>query len=462
MIREDLTSSEGLHILWNYKKQIQTTENVSFDPISPNSIMVDFEALHVGLTRNFTHYTEEALKTSIPTWTKPYLRPLIMHHNEKDGKIIGRIHHADYTDKKTLSGTGTLLLTANVSDKEGIEGIEDGRLKTTSIGAIVHEAECSICGHNIAEYGPCEHERGVEYDDKLCYWIITKMEAKELSYVIVPSDVYSQHVRVYKPEKGKVTQVSEAFKQGGEFNMSDLKTTESTTVDENGEKAPEVTPAAATPVEPVVPQVDTTKLEKEIEDLKADKLALEVEVKQLKEDLKAEQAEKAELAKTLDATEILLNKAKEDVVKVKSALTTKESELEKEIQLRESLEGQLITDKVNKRNQLVESVMDLRTQLKKRPMLKEDLEKKSDEFLQESLMDLQEEIQLIPAKKPETAEAAAPITEIPEVVNPGITENIEENAKPNVKEEKASSNINVEEAFAELMSAMMVPNKNRF
>lgn len=453
MIREDMTSSEGLHVTWNYKKSLQTTESVNFDPISPNSIMVDYEAIHVGLTRNFTHYTEEALKSSIATWTKPYLRPLIMHHNEKDGKIIGRIHHADYTDKNTLSGTGALLLTANVPDKEGIEGIQDGRLKTTSIGAIVHEAKCSICNQNIAEYGPCEHERGVEYDDKLCYWIITKMEAKELSYVIVPSDIYSQHTRVYKPEKGKVTQVSESFENEGVLNMSDVTTKESTTVDENGE--------AGTTEQPVVPAptVDTSKFEKEIEALKEDKFALETKVKELETSLKAEQDEKADLAKTLEATQILLTKATEDIVKVKAALTTKESELEKEITLRESLENQLITDKVNKRNELVESVMELRTKLNKRPMAKEDLEKKSDEFLQESLMDLQEEINVSPAHKVDVTEA---MTEVPEVTNPGITENVEENTKPNVKEEKQSSNINVEEAFAEIMSAMMVPNKNRF
>lgn len=452
MIREDMTSSDGLHITWNYKKSMQTTESVNFDPISPNSIMVDYEAIHVGLTRNYTFYTEEGIQSSVPTWTKPYLRPLIMHHNEKDGKIIGRIHHADYTNKNTLSGTGALLLTANVPDKEGIEGIQDGRLKTTSIGAIVHEAKCSICGQNIAEYGPCEHERGVEYDDKLCYWIITKMEAKELSYVIVPSDIYSQHVKVYKPEKGKVTKVSESFNEEGVLNMSDITTKESTTVDENGETTTTQEPVAA-------PAVDVTKYENEIETLKQEKTSLEIKVKELEAELKAEKEAKADLAKTLEATQVLLTKANDDIIKVKAALTTKESELAKEIALRESLEDQLVTDKVNKRNQLVESVMELRTKLNKRPIAKEDLEKKSDEFLQESFMDLQEEMNASPSI---TTDVTEQMTEVPEVTNPGVTENSEEKTKVNVKEDKAVSNINVEEALAGIMSAMMIPNKNRF
>lgn len=456
MIREDLSSNEGLHVLWNYKKGLQTTESVNFDPISPNSIMVDYEAIHVGMTRNFTFYTEEALESSVPTWTKPYLRPLIMHHNEKDGKIIGRIHHADYTDKKTLSKTGALLLTANVPDKEGIEGILDGRLKTTSIGAIVHDATCSVCGQNIAEYGPCEHERGVEYDGKLCYWIIKKMEAKELSYVIVPSDIYSQHIKVYKPGKEKVSELQEATKKGVlnvEENTILTGVTESTTVDENGE--------AAKVEQPVVPAqtIDTTKYENEIATLKQEKLDLEVKVKDLENQLKQEQDAKADLAKTLEATQILLTKANEDVVKVKAALTTKEEALNKEIALRESLESQLVTESINKRNQLVESVIELRAQLNKRVIAKEDLEKKSDEFLQESLVDLQEELSLAKPTAPSVTEG---IDEIPQVTNPGIVENVEENAKLNVKEEKASSNINVEEAIADLMSAIMAPNKNRY
>ena len=58
------------------------------DPVSPNSLMVDIEGIHVGPTRNFTWYTEEALRNSQKSWSVPYQRPLILHHNEKDGKII--------------------------------------------------------------------------------------------------------------------------------------------------------------------------------------------------------------------------------------------------------------------------------------------------------------------------------------------------------------------------------------
>lgn len=446
MIKEDLSSKEGLQVSWNYKAPMMTQESFSDNPIAPDSIMVDYEAIHVGPTRNFTWYTEQALAGSVPTWTKPYLRPLIMHHNEKDGKIIGRIHHASYTDKRTLSNTGALLLTANVPDKEGKEGIQDGRLKTVSIGAIVHEAHCSICNHNIAEEGPCEHERGVEYDGKMCYWVITKMEAKELSYVIVPSDIYAQHVKVYKPSQTK-KQITESF-EGGKSTMD---TIESKVIDENGQQAPET---VATPEATETKAVETCNHEAEIAELKAEKVALEDKVKELTKALEAEKEAAAKAAEDLKNTQVLLTKANQDITTIRAELATKESELEKEISLRESLEGQLIQDKANKRNELVESVLALRTQLGKREIAKEELAKKSDEFLQESLEDLQEEAKS--AKQLDIAES----TEVPtEVTNPGIVENVEENTKPIVKENKQASNINIEEAMADMMSAIMTPSR---
>ena len=70
-------------------------------------------------------------------------------------------------------------------DKEGIEQIKDGRLKTVSIGVIAHDVRCSICGEQVEiidEYGntACGHSKGNVYDDQVCYWKIYKMEAKEL------------------------------------------------------------------------------------------------------------------------------------------------------------------------------------------------------------------------------------------------------------------------------------------
>ena len=435
MIREDLSESNSLVVNWNYKEDhLSPHIKESFlvdNPISPDSIMADYEAIHEGVTRNFTDYTREALEYSVKTWTYPYLRPLIMHHNETDGKIIGRIHHAYVSDKNTLSNTSALILTGNIPDKEGKEAIQDGRLKTVSIGAIVHEAFCSICGCNIAEEGPCEHQRGMEYDGKLCTWRITKMEAKELSYVIVPSDIYAQHVKIYKPNVTK--KIKESFK-----GVNVVENQNQPILDEN------------VPTKTI--NTETKDLEDKVSELKNRVDELETINKSLTKQLEDEKVLKANVEKKLADTQVLLAKANEDIEKVKNDLTTKEAALTKEIALREAAEAQLIIDKQTKRNQLVESVLNLRTQLGKREILKEDLEKKSDEYLQESLADLEDEFNNINFKTTESLGQE-------KIVNPGIVDKDEEKDTKNVKEQKAVSNMNVEEQLQNLMYDMFATKR---
>ena len=92
-----------------------------------------------------------------------------MHHNEKDGVIIGRVKAANYIAHSKRSGTAALELVANIGDENGIKGIKNGTLSTVSIGAIAHDLRCSICGTNRAEEGLCEHEKGEIYNNKKCY-----------------------------------------------------------------------------------------------------------------------------------------------------------------------------------------------------------------------------------------------------------------------------------------------------
>ena len=70
--------------------------------IDPDSLMVEIEAIHAypHATRNFTRYMPKGLKNSVPSWTNPYNRPLIKHHNEENGKIIGRVLEAKYIENK--------------------------------------------------------------------------------------------------------------------------------------------------------------------------------------------------------------------------------------------------------------------------------------------------------------------------------------------------------------------------
>ena len=171
--------------------------------IDPDSIMVDIEGMHSNIiTGNYTMYTPESLVGSIPSWTSPYNKPCIMHHNEKDGKIIGRIINVSSKEKDTRSNTPALLFTINVPDEDGKKQIRDGRLATVSVGISALDVRCSICGENIAEH-ECEHKRGKQYNGETCYWEIRSFKGKELSYVITPSDPYAHNVKIYSPSDNK-------------------------------------------------------------------------------------------------------------------------------------------------------------------------------------------------------------------------------------------------------------------
>lgn len=191
--------------------------------IDENSLMVDIEGIHSIITRNDTYYAPDCLKESVPYWTSPYERPVIMHHNERDGKIIGRIKSANYISKSERSGTAALEFVTNIGDEEGKTGIKNGTLATVSIGAIAHDIRCSICNRNLVEEGLCEHSKGEIYDGKRCYWIVKRIEPKELSFVIVPSDIYAHSTRVYPAvKKNKNNEVNESMAFGTNNIFADL------------------------------------------------------------------------------------------------------------------------------------------------------------------------------------------------------------------------------------------------
>ena len=420
-------------------RQINLAEGYSnADPISEDSIMQDIEGIHVGPTRNYTWYTEEALDYSIPTWTKPYQRPLIMHHNETDGKIIGRIMHVEKLTKNTRSGTPALMFTCNVPDKDGKEQILDGRLKTVSIGVIAHDVRCSICGKQVeldeCGYPECGHVRGNVYDgDKVCYWMIYKMEAKELSYVIVPSDVYAHNIRTYKPNKKKV-RIQENLKEGVMKTMEIEKKNNELEVKEGQVVEEEVKETAAAET------VSEVKAEENKEEVKANEEVKEdSKVNELEDKVKALEAEKIETAKKLEELQVELSKAQakaDELVK----------ELETEVKLKESVENELVDAKKAIRESMEENLTTLRSVLNKPVLAKEALSTRSDESIKDSILDLKEELFGLTTVK-----------NITEAVDPTLKteEKIQEKNKVVVNESKTAGNINLEEAMQDLMASFL-------
>ena len=387
VVREYLGSPMGLNE--SAYTPFSFTENFATDyTISEDSIMVDIEGIHVGPTRNYTWYTEEALKGSVKTWTNPYQRPLILHHNEKDGKIIGRIFNAQYTDMNTRSKTGALVFTCNVSDEDGVKGVKDGRLKTVSIGVIAHDVRCSICGHEISKYGECEHERGAVYEGKTCYWMIYEMEAKELSYVIVPSDIYAHNIKIYSPNSNNLK---------GNLQEGVLQMTKAKEIKENIESQ-------------VIVEDAEKKVEAIVED--ADK---KVEAEAKEEPKKEEPAKEEETVDTLKKTIITL----QDVI---AGLQKKVEKAEAE---KEAAETELVNANAQLKEFAVEQVLMLREQLGRPTLLKENLIKRSQESLMDSICDLKEELGMPATKAVNLTESTETVEEIVTAKAVEVTESVE-------------------------------------
>ncbi len=356
--------------------------------ISPDSIMVDIEGIHSIVTRNFTYYTPECLKKSVPYWTTPYERPVIMHHNDKDGIQIGRVKAVEYLEESRAKSPG-LLFTCNIGDDAGIKGVKNGTLSTVSLGAVIHKATCSICGQNIAAEGECEHQRGRKYDGKLCYWLMEDMEPKELSYVIVPSDRYANTIRIYKP---KDIGAKESYNEGGNENMGifdniDLPLTE-----------PEVQEQAN--VEEEIVEVQEQAEEKSVveEEVKEEEIKVEEPVKiaeEPKEEKKEEVEEEAKVEednkeKDIDdmSKEELADKCKELMKQVAGLLDDVKylkSKLDKERGIKEALELEVLQMKQVQKMHLAEQVVSLRKELGLREENMEDLMMMSEESLNSSI-----------------------------------------------------------------------------
>lgn len=351
VIREYLGSPMGINE--NSFTPFSLKENLATDyTIAEDSIMVDIEGIHVGPTRNFTWYTEQALKGSVKSWTTPYQRPLILHHNEKDGKIIGRVLSAHYTDVNTRSKTGALVFTCNVPEEDGKKGVKDGRLKTVSIGAIAHDVRCSICGHDISQYGECEHERGAEYDGQVCYWMIYEMEAKELSYVIVPSDIYAHNIKVYSPKKNK--NITESLTEG----VKSMTTTN--TVNEN--------------IKPTVIVEDADKHQQEGQQAVQNTYA---------------QTNSNETNQTEDET---VETLKSTVISLQSVIAGLQRKAEKAEAAKKAAEEELVNAHTQVKEFAIEQISMLREQLGRPSLEKATLIKRSQESLIDSIYDLKEEL----------------------------------------------------------------------
>ena len=333
------------------KEDYDLIESTEYNAISEDSVMVKIEGIHSIITKNLNYYEPHCLENSIPKWTYPYEKPLIMHHNDRNGVIIGRIKEAKYIEKNTRSKTPGILFTCNVGSKEGVEGVKNGTLATVSIGATVYDLRCSICGQNLAEEGECEHIKGHRYDGKLCFWIVKEMEPKELSYVIVPSDKYAHNLKVYEPTLNS-SKITESYNDNEvkELSIKDLYYDELSK--EIAQKEAKRLEEAEKDNDKIVDEVDDS----EKEDIK-NETPKDEDIPKDKDIPKDE--EKSEDNDTLEELKTLRAKVEELLAEVTSLKT----KLKKEESLRESAETKLLEVRKKQKISLAEQINELRNSL---------------------------------------------------------------------------------------------------
>lgn len=439
---------------------LNLTEWHADEMVDPDSIMVDIEGIHSIITRNNTYYTPECLKDSVPHWTNPYGIPVIMHHKERDGVTIGRIKATEYTDKQTRSGTPALIFTVNIPDAEGKKAIKNGTLSTVSIGAIAHDVRCSICGSNLAEHGLCEHEKGEMYDDKLCYWIINKIEPKELSYVIVPSDKYAHNLRVYKPQlKAKVvgesTNQSEVTKKMFENPFADIQVVEATEDTAlNVEEAKDNTQPKKEEEKPAEPKEEPKKEEGETpvveETPKKEEVKVDEEVKgeeegEVQEEVTEEPKKEESSEEEANEKDKIIAELKAKIEKLEGEVHNLHKKVDSEKKLRESAETELIGFRLEKKKTLVEEVNQLRTELNLEAIDAQTLMESTEESLGLTIKNLKE-----------FSNVAKNILNIPKVNSTvAVSEEADNTSKifkKEVKEEKQDSNKDLMQEAIKLFS----------
>lgn len=343
----------------------------SYSDDSDNKLIVEIEAVHAYpyVTRNSTRYAYQGLEDSLSEWTHPYNIPIIMHHNDQDGQIIGRAIDARLGDSERLVGSKALFITAEILDEKAQKDIKSGLLSTVSIGMTGHDVRCSICGQDLNE-GPCEHVRGESYDGQTCCWDFFSMSPIELSYVIVPSDKYAKNIKVYDDgeyEQQSSTPSNLSIPQQGETGTN-IRANES--MDKEKLKVPETevkteVEGKETATEVEVPETETPEVEKtpeikgeektEIEELKGQiaeliksNEALTAKVSNIADDLLAYKSEaRKETASLIEGKE-KLEEALKSVQEVKAGFDTFKTESEEKVKseiasVKESFEDKIKT-----------------------------------------------------------------------------------------------------------------------
>lgn len=262
-------------------------------------LLVRIAATHAGIiTRNNGFYLPDRMRTGATTFLSNFPKPILLHHDDeadpigrvaeagyidtsgsiadqydglvvknKEGKEVGTITETlikDFVSDKmpfgqqvdvvrsllrdtilvdqAYEGLGHIQLVANITDKEAIQKLLDGRYLTGSTGASTDAAICSVCRSDWTENGRCEHTPGAVYDGAKCFIIAGKLTYDEFSFVNKPADRHAKvlelhyngiqdSVKMADEQKNKIYEVNLEFPQYETKDKEDVMDPKDTNID---------------------------------------------------------------------------------------------------------------------------------------------------------------------------------------------------------------------------------------
>jgi hypothetical protein len=387
-------------------------------------LIVQIEAIHVGRTANYTYYTKEGLSSGINSWTTPYQKPVLTHHNDHDGEPIGRILDATFSET-TPSGKSGLIFKAEITDPRAIEKVLDGRYQTVSIGATTDKVTCNICGTDRTEDW-CDHYPGQNYEEQTCHFIIGTTSGREVSYVNVPADEYAGNISVQLQEsKNEETFVELNHYRGRDGtnllenekshelkeSVSDLERSNDMSLEEKNQEQEHI--------------IESSELKENEEETKES--TEKIEENNVEEELKSEILS---LQQTVEENKKEIESLKEELLQKEQQLQEMQTQKEEYDLVLE--ENKNLLKEIHKN--LCEKVVDLKYQLQKPEVISKKREEaldthimRSKDSLENSYNDLMEELKY---KRPESGS----------VKNPGLG-NVEEAEQKSKITKKEAENL---------------------
>jgi len=196
-------------------------------------LIVEFDLSSSLRRTNNRLYTPRGQRQNVDSWTTPFAKPILVHH-EKKADPIGRIVEVNWVpnDDQAMAffpniqdfmkfkrvcdqdnpqkiykemlkhnlltndawpGLGRLVAKARISDPEAIQKFLDGRYLTFSAGSNTDRYACGICGSDWVTGDFCDHSPGSISDEgKPAVFITGSFKGVEASVVTDPANPLAQ------------------------------------------------------------------------------------------------------------------------------------------------------------------------------------------------------------------------------------------------------------------------------